>query len=48
MRSFTGKTETGHKFKTPYLRMRNCERILPPPGLNLKFPEGLTHEVFLK
>ena len=37
IKSFTGKTETGYKFKTPDLKMRNIKPI-PPPGLNLEIP----------
>ena len=48
MRSFTGKTESGHKFKTPTLRMKVVNPVYPPPGLNLKIPEGLTTETFCK
>ncbi len=36
-KTFTGKTETGYKFKTPKLKMNNIKPI-PPPGLNLELP----------
>lgn len=45
---FTGKTESGFKFKTPRLRMRNVNPIYPPPGLNLQIPSSLTVEQFCK
>ena len=48
MRSFTGKTESGFKFKTPKMRMHVVRPIFPPPGLNLQIPEGLTPEKFCK
>ena len=48
LRNFTGKTESGFKFKTPKLRMRVVRPIFPPPGLNLKIPEELTAENFCK
>ena len=35
VRSFTGKTESGFKFKTPKMRMRVVQPVFPPPGLNL-------------
>lgn len=35
---FTGKTETGHKFTTPKLRMKSVKPIFPPPGDNLQIP----------
>ena len=44
---FTGKTESGFKFKTPKLRMR-VVRPIPPPGLDLKIPSGLTPDLFCK
>jgi len=47
-RPFTGKTESGFKFKTPKMRMRVVRPIFPPPGLDLKIPEGLTHEQFCR
>ena len=43
-----GKTESPHKFKQPTLRMKNVRRIFPPPGLDLRVPEGLEPEAFLK
>ena len=48
MRSFTGKTESGYKFKTPQMKMRVIERVFPPPGLDLKIPADLTAEKFCK
>ena len=48
MRSFTGKTESGFKFKTPKMRMRVVHPVFPPPGLDLRIPEGLTPEKFCK
>lgn len=42
---FTGKTESGFKFKTPKMRMR-VVRPITPPGLDLKVPDGLTAEKF--
>ena len=48
LRCFTGKTESGFKFKTPKMRMRVVNPIFPPPGLNLQIPEGLTPEKFCK
>ena len=47
-RSFTGKTESGFKFKTPKMRMLSVKPVYPPPGLNLRIPEGLTPEQFCK
>ena len=46
VRCFTGKTESGFKFKTPKMRMRVVHPVYPPPGLNLQIPEGLTPETF--
>ncbi len=46
-RFFTGKTESGHKYKTPKLRMRRVNRV-PAPGLNLKLPKDLDPETFCK
>ncbi len=43
---FTGKTESGFKFKTPKLRMR-VVRPITPPGLDLRVPLDLTPEKFL-
>ena len=48
MRSFTGKTESGFKFKTPKLRMRVVNPVYPPPGLNLQIPADMTPEKFCK
>ena len=47
-RPFTGKTESGHKYKTPTLRMRRVGRITPPPGLNLQLPRDLDPETFCR
>ena len=47
MRSFTGKTEDGFKYRTPKLRMRKVKRIAPP-GENLKIPDDLDPETFCK
>ena len=47
-RHFTGKTESGHKFKTPKLRMKCVVPIYPPPGLSLKIPEDLDHVKFCR
>lgn len=47
-RTFTGKTESGFKFKTPKMRMRVVKPIFPPPGLNLQIPENMTPELFCK
>ena len=44
---FTGKTESGFKFKTPKLRLR-VVRPIPPPGVNLQVPADLTPELFCK
>ncbi len=44
---FTGKTESGHKYKTPKLRMRVL-RPIAPPGLDLKVPKDLTPEKFCR
>ena len=38
LRYFTGKTESGFKFKTPKMRMRVVNPVSPPPGLDLKIP----------
>ena len=43
---FTGKTESGFKYKTPQLRMR-VVRPITPPGLDLRIPLELTTEKFL-
>ena len=47
-RLFTGKTESGFKFKTPKLRMKRVNPIFPAPGLDLKAPENMTPEIFCK
>ena len=44
---FTGKTESGFKFKTAKLRMKKV-RPVPAPGLNLKIPADLTPEKFCR
>ena len=46
--NFTGPTETGHKFTTPYMKMRSVKPVYPPPGLDLKVPSDWTHEKFLE
>ena len=46
-RFFTGKTESGHKFKTPKMKMRCVRPIFPPPGMNLVYPD-IEPEVFMK
>lgn len=43
---FTGKTESGFKYKTPKLRMR-VVRPISPPGLDLRLPLDLTPVKFL-
>eukprot|EP00347_Sterkiella_histriomuscorum_P010457 403376209 len=48
LRTFTGKTESGHKFKTPKMRMKHLSPVFPPPGLNLRIPTDLTHEAYLR
>jgi hypothetical protein len=45
--SFTGKTESGHKWTTPKLRMR-VVRASGAPGLDFKIPEGLEVQPFLR
>jgi hypothetical protein len=47
MRSFTGKTEDGFKWRTPKLKMRKVGRV-EAPGNNLKIPSGLDAETFCK
>ena len=42
---FTGKTESGHKFQTPKMRLRVVHRV-PAPGLKLKIPWDMTPEKF--
>ena len=46
-RMFTGKTESGHKFKTATLRMKSVKPI-PPPGLALRPPQDLDVTLFCK
>lgn len=46
-RYFTGKTESGFKYKTPKLRMRTV-RPVPAPGLHLQIPADLTPERFCR
>ena len=48
LRTFTGMTESGHKFKTPKMHMKVVHRIYPPPGLNLQIPKDWTQERFCK
>lgn len=48
MRQFTGKTESGHKFKTAKLRMNSVTPIYPSPGHDLEIPKDLTVEDFCK
>ena len=45
---FIGKTESGHKFTTPKLRMRCVRPVYPPPGLSLRAPAELDVETFCK
>ena len=45
---YIGKTENGHKFKTPKLRMKNVRPISPAPGLNLIIPNDLSVETFFR
>ena len=45
--AFTGKTESGFKYKTPKLRMRKVQRV-EAPGLKLKIPADLDAETFCK
>ena len=47
-RMFTGKTESGHKFLTPKLRMKCVRPIFPPPGLSLRPPVDLEVETFCR
>lgn len=47
LRCFTGKTEDGHKWRTPTLRMRKVKRV-PAPGNNLKIPDNLDPETFCR
>ena len=46
MRGFTGKTESGYKFKSPQMRMKVVRAVFPPPGLNLQIPNELTPEKY--
>ena len=48
MRAFTGKTETGHRYTTPYLKRIRCMPVYPPPGLNLKLPDWTPEEYLYK
>ena len=48
LRTFTGKTESGFRFKTPKMKMRHVNPIFPPPGKNLQIPKDLTPETYLK
>jgi hypothetical protein len=48
LRAFTGKTESGHKYTTPYLKMRTCKPIYPPPGMDLEFPDWTPEEFLLR
>jgi hypothetical protein len=45
--NFTGITETGYKFTTPLMRMRNIKPIAPP-GLDLKAPADWTVKKFFE
>lgn len=47
-KSFTGPTETGYKFTTPLMRMKNIKPIFPPPGLNLNIPPDWTTKKFFE
>ena len=47
-RMFTGKTESGFKFRTPKMRLKTVKPIFPPPGLSLKPPEDMTPQVFCR
>ena len=40
-RTFTGKTESAFKYKTPKLKMRCVRPLYPAPGLDLKVPQEL-------
>ena len=46
-RMFTGKTEDGHKWRTPKLKMR-CVKRVPAPGEDLKIPKDLDVETFCR
>ena len=45
---YIGKTESRFKYKTPKMRMKCVRPIYPPPGLNLKIPEGLEPTTFCR
>ena len=47
VRTFTGKTEDGFKYRTPKLRLRKVKRV-PAPGLDLKIPADLDPETFCR
>ena len=47
MRTFTGKTEDGQKWRTPKLRLRKVKKV-PAPGNNLKIPDDLDHETYCR
>ena len=47
-RLFTGKTESGFRYKTPTMRMRRVNRITPAPGMNLQLPTDLDAETFCR
>ena len=48
MRMFTGKTESGFKFKTPKMRMKSITPVFPPPGLSLRPPKDLDPVTFCR
>ena len=39
---FTGKTESGFKFRTARMRLKTVKPIFPPPGLALRPPAELS------
>jgi hypothetical protein len=43
---FTGKTETGHKFKTAKVSLKGAIPVFPPPGWDLKIPENIDIKTF--
>ena len=45
--NFTGPTETGHKYTTPYMKMKSIKPITPP-GMDLKAPEDWTPKIFFE
>ena len=47
-RAFTGKTESGFKFRTPKMRMKTVRPIFPPPGLGLRMPADLSTQQLLR